>query len=254
MPALGSERKSSEVEIVPLDFTDLVANKALADPETAVGRLADPQGALVGALGRQADAQLVFHGLANIPLVILAGHLVSDRQPVRLFDFHPETGSWAWPENGEIFPPLNVVGIPKRPIKSTGDAIIRVSISYRSSAAQTDPLGLNAPVLIDLAVPDPSRGIVRSEAQTRAYGLVFRKTLDLLAAMMPGCHRVHLFYAGPMALAFHLGQQVSENIHPPVLAWHFHGAYEWAIDLAAAVTGELSIVRPPVELERKHGD
>ena len=133
-------------------------------------------------------------------------------------------------------------------------AIIRVSISYRSSAAQTDPLGLNAPVLIDLAVPDPSRGIVRSEAQTRAYGLVFRKTLDLLAAMMPGCHRVHLFYAGPMALAFHLGQQVSENIHPPVLAWHFHGAYEWAIDLAAAVTGELSIVRPPVELERKHGD
>ena len=67
---------------------------------------------------------------------------------------------------------------------------------------------------------------------------VIRATLDSLRTVMPACQRVHLFYAGPMALAFHLGQQISENIHPPVTVWNFSRGYEWGIDLAAAVTGE----------------
>lgn len=61
---------------------------------------------------------------------------------------------------------------------------------------------------------------------------------------MPACRRVHLFYAGPMALAFHLGQQISENIHPPVVVWNYSRRYEWGIDLAAAVSGEPCVVLP----------
>jgi hypothetical protein len=50
---------------------------------------------------------MVFHGLVHIPLAVLAGHLVADRQRVRMFDFHPNVGSgtWAWPGGGnEEFP------------------------------------------------------------------------------------------------------------------------------------------------------
>ena len=73
---------------------------------------------------------------------------------------------------------------------------------------------------------------------------MFRETLDELLKVMPACRRIHLFYAGPMALAFHLGQQISENIHPPVVVWNYSRGYEWGIDLAAAVSGEPCVVWP----------
>ena len=98
---------------------------------------------------------------------------------------------------------------------------------------------------LDLTVPSPERGIVKSEEQTRAYGREFRRVIDKLAQQAPLCLRFHLFYAGPVSLAFHLGQQISANIHPPVTAWNFRrGNYEWGVDLAAAAVGEGPVVYP----------
>ena len=61
---------------------------------------------------------------------------------------------------------------------------------------------------------------------------------DAITRFAPDCKRIHLLYAGPVSLGFHLGQQISANIHPPVLAWNFRrGTYDWGIDLAAASAG-----------------
>jgi hypothetical protein len=98
---------------------------------------------------------------------------------------------------------------------------------------------------IDLSVPDPRRNIVQSEKQVRAYGRQFREIMDAVVNKMPNCPRIHVFYAGPVALAFHIGQQISQNIHPPVTVWNFRkGKYEWGIDFTAASNGEPSIVYP----------
>jgi nucleoside phosphorylase len=244
MPALDEDAKRGELEFLHLDFTDLVRNKVFTDPEAAARRLADPQGALLGAVARRADARLAFCGLAAIPPVILAGHIVTDRRHVRLYDFQPEAGSWIWAGMPDSFPPLNRSGLPKRAVKDAGDVVIRMSVSYPVNAADTEALGLAARLRIDLSVPEPVRGVVRSEAQVREYGRVFRETLDQLRKVMPACRRVHLFYAGPMALAFHVGQQISENIHPSVVVWNYSRGYEWGIDLAAAISGEPCVVRP----------
>jgi hypothetical protein len=165
-----------------------------------------------------------------------------------MFDFHPDAGSgtWAWPERDEAeFPPLEVSGLPKRKVNRSGDAVVRVSVSYPVNAASTRAV-VPSPVLeIDLTVPLPERGIVKSEEQTRAYGREFRRVIDRLAQQASLCRRFHLFYAGPVSLAFHLGQQISANIHPPVTAWNFRrGNYEWGVDLAEAAMGESSVVYP----------
>jgi nucleoside phosphorylase len=244
MPALDEETKKGELEFFPLDFTDLVQNKTFTDPEAAAKRLADPQGALLGAVARRGDARLVFHGLASIPPVVLAGHIITDRSKVRMFDFHPDTGSWLWPGTPTGFAALTRTDLPKRVIKEAGDVVIRMPISYPIHNGDTDVLNLNARLQIDLAHPEIGRNVVRSEEQVLAYGRMFRETLDLIRQKMPLCRRVHLFYAGPMALAFHLGQQISENIHPPVVVWNYSRGYEWAIDLAAALSGEPCVIRP----------
>lgn len=231
--------------VLHLDFTDLVKEKVLVDPEEAARRVAGPEGQLLAALRRHDVGCLAFCGLAAIPPVVLAGHVVGDRQPVRLFDYQPEVQKWAWPGNAAPHPDLASVGIPARAVSFQGDAVVRVSISYPVLKSHTDAIGLNAPLEIDLSLSHPARSIVRSEEQTRAYGCVFRETLDRIRACMPRCRRVHLFYAGPMALAFHIGQQISENIHPPVVAWNFTREYSWGIDLSAAVCGKRCVVFAP---------
>jgi hypothetical protein len=98
---------------------------------------------------------------------------------------------------------------------------------------------------VDLTVPDPKRGLVRSEEQIREYGRTLRHVLDVITERCPAIKCIHIFYAGPVSLAFHLGQQISRNIHPPVIVWNFRqGQYEWGIDLAAAVLDKPCTVHP----------
>jgi len=246
LSALGNTRTSRPVEMVPLDFTDLMTNGILTAPDIAAQRLTDPQGTLYQALTRRGEAEFAFHGLIHIPLAFLIGHLVTDRQPVRLFDFHPGSGieTWKWPGISGTTPPLEVQGIPEQLTRRKGAAVIQLSISYTVLASQIRVAVPHAAIEIEMSVPHPERGVVRSEEQVREYGRAFRRVLDLIRQRCPAIQRVHVFYAGPVALAFHLGQQISENIHTAVTVWNFRQEYSWGIDLAAASRGEPCIVYP----------
>lgn len=245
LPSLGAQTQGRDIEGVSLDFTDLIKGGSLTDPAEAARRLVNPQGKLLGAMTRRAESELVFHGLVHIPLAVLMGHLVSDRQPVRLYDFHPSPGSntWTWPEEGCPFPALKVEDLPVLE-HSTDDAVVRFSVSYEVSAAGIAAI-VPAPLFdVDIRVSPPERSIVRSEAQTRAYGQQFRRVVDRFAQGAKTPRRIHLFYSGPVSLAFHIGQQISENMHPPVVVWNYRQGYEWGINLAAAISGEKCIVLP----------
>ena len=250
---LEEESNLSSVEVVSLDFTDLVANGVFTAPEIVAQRLTSPQGLLYAALARRGEAEFAFHGLVHIPIAFLVGHLVTDRQPVRLFDFHPGLETWAWPAMQETMPPLEIRGVPEQIFRRKGAVVVRISISYTVTALQTRTVFPRAAFEVDLSVPEPKRGVVRSEEQVREYGRSFRHVLDLIAQRCPSVQHIHVFYAGPVALAFHLGQQISENIHPAVTVWNFRQQYSWGINLATASLGEKCIVHSQ-DFERKRGN
>lgn len=238
--------KRRDIETEALDFTSFVQGDRFEHPAMAVEVLTDPNRGLLSVLSRRDQRDLVFHGLVHIPLAVLAGHLVTDRQRVRLFDFHPgEEAPWAWPASEGPFPDLSVRGLPSYANREAGDVVIRVSVSYAVTEDQTRVVVPKTVADIDLSVPEPVRSVVQSEAQVRVYGGAFRRTLDLVAQRLPEAGQVHLFYAGPVSLAFHLGQQISTNIHPSVTVWNYHRpvGYEWGIDLRKAITREPSVAR-----------
>jgi nucleoside phosphorylase len=87
LEAFSAEMKLRERETVMLDFTDLMkGDRNFGSPEIAVERVVDPNGPLLTALGRRDETDFIFHGLVHIPLAVLAGFIVSDRQAVQLFD------------------------------------------------------------------------------------------------------------------------------------------------------------------------
>ena len=248
LSGLNDDLKGRTRERVSLDFTPLVKGGVFTDLTPAIQQLTDPQEVFATTIARSNEADLVFHGLAHIPLLVLMGHLISDRVPVKLYDFHPSPGSdtWAWPNKEQNFPPMEVYGLPGSRSWPAKDVVLRVSVSYKILSDQALIAASSGAIEIDLTVvPEPVRDVVQSEEQVREYGRVFRRTLDWIAQNLPAGQRVHLFYAGPVALAFHLGQQISENIHPPVTVWNYHRGYDWAIDLEKAYTGEECVVQPP---------
>jgi len=238
--------RQRERETVLFDFTGFIENGIFTKPGEAVRQLTNPQGSLLGAIARSGEVDLIFHGLVHIPLQVLMGHLVSNRVPVRLFDLSSSDGShsWAWADKGKSFPAMEVYGIPNHHSWQAKDVILRVSVTYPVVPSRTATVNLPEAIEIDMTIPKPEWGIVQSERQVREYGQEFRRVLDLISNNLPARQRIHLFYAGPNALGFHLGQQISENIHPPVVVWNHHRGYDWGIDLAAAYAGKASIIRP----------
>jgi nucleoside phosphorylase len=243
IPALSNAAKPRVLNYFSLDFTDLVEHKKLIDPENAVQRLLSSQSALKESIERVPDTRLVFLGLAAIPLVVLAGHLISDRQLVQLFDFHPDDGSWKWP-GLDSYPSLKRSGITPSANAGAGIAVIRMPISYHIEESHILSLRINPSIFVNLEHPNVERGTIKSEEQVRDYGRIFRQTIDEIVRIMPDCERIHLFYAGPMALAFHIGQQISENIHPPFTVWNYSRTYEWGLEIDSAVAGRPCIEWP----------
>jgi nucleoside phosphorylase len=249
LPTLRVQLHTRDIQSVAIDLTaDVEPGGGLRNPEEVVARLLAANGEITKLLERRSEAEFIFHGHVHIPVATLLGFLFTDRQQVGFYDYHSTATppSWNWPLSEDAtYPELRIVGeVPTIPLKH-GDIVVRMSVSYPVRAENTRAV-VSDPVLeIDLQVSQSERGVVKSERQVLAYGLAFRKLLDRIAsAVIDPRARVHLFYAGPVSLAFHIGQLISASIHPPVVVWNYGRRYEWAIDLGAAATGEVRIERP----------
>ena len=62
----------------------------------------------------------------------------------------------------------------------------------------------------------------------------------------PGPARIHVFYSGPMSVAFCLGRQISPTIHSPVFVYNFSAKatpkYAWALHVNGQGPAESLIV------------
>ena len=248
LSTLHVQLQTRDIQSVAIDLTpDVEPGGGLRNPEDVVGRLLAANGEITKLLERRSEAEFIFHGHVHIPVAALLGFLFTDRQPVGLFDYHPTASppSWNWPLSKDaVYPDLQVVGeVPTTPLKS-GDVVLRMSVSYPVCAESTRAVVADPALEIDLQIPESERGVVKSERQVLAYGAAFRKLLDRVASVVINPRaRVHLFYAGPVSHAFHIGQLVSASIHPPVVVWNYSRRYDWAIDLGAAAIGEVRIER-----------
>ena len=219
----------------------------IRDAGGAIALLTADDGPFVSALASGGQQHLAFYGHVHVPLAMLAGALATDRVPFRLFDFHRNAvgQNWGWSKHpGSNAPPL-VTSVAVDEEGSTADAVVRVSVSYCVDEPQTAIVVPRPRLAYGLVVPSPVIDIVSSESQARAYAAEVRKALDAIGAANPRPSRIHMFYAGPVSVAFAIGQAISPSIHPPVIVWNYRsGEYDWGVNLARAVDGEDAVIFP----------
>ncbi len=220
----------------PINLRDAVAAMAPRRPFGAplwvrpeVGNLpwtdavAEQAGILDEAIQRSRELLPRFSvfSLAQIPLAIHLGFVLSDRVDVDCYQFDRERKTWRWPDNAsDADLDIDVKGMPVKKVNKAGDVVVRVSLSAAIASDDTRMVAKGV-FEIDLMVKKPDVMWLRSAAQLGVLGTKFREVLRGIRDNVPGCQRIHLFYAGPTGGAVVIGQQINPRMNPPVETYEY---------------------------------
>jgi hypothetical protein len=170
------------------------------------------QAARIRALADEAGiTDIRYMGVAEAPHILALGAYVGDERLITVRDYDRNRNTWDWPSTQETLA-LKTVNLPMEEIPLTGDAVLRVEISYPILDADIDAvLGRDsrlADIRIMPANNGPTVGIVRSAADVTRVRLEVREALAALAAMRPNAQVIHLFVAAPVSVCLAIGQEL----------------------------------------------
>lgn len=170
---------------------------------------------------RELSPRFSVFSFAQIPLALHLGFILSDRMEVECYQFDRQRNTWRWPDEptGADLD-IRVKGAPAKKVTKSGDAVIRVSLSANISPEHTRKVALGT-IEIDISVKTPDVLWLRSAEQLHVLANRFRNVLTAIRNFMPGCQRIHLFYAGPTGGAVKIGQQVNPRMNPPVETYQY---------------------------------
>lgn len=233
--SLPAELRGLPVQEAVVDLSALFGGGRLIDPRAAI----DLQFALVQHLvplwKDYPNLEVAYYGIAHIPLVFWMGGLLNFRKPVHILEHNRRTNEWDLLRSGGTYPHLLIRDVPVAAHEDSRDIAVKFSISYPVLVSDIQQVVPHARRVIELAVPEPSLDLVRSQAQLEEYASAFRQVLDEIHNRDGDVERVHVFYAGPVSLAFRCGQLISPTIHPGVLVYNYvsqdHPRYRWAIQV-----------------------
>lgn len=221
-------------EIV-IDQSYLFENGRLDDPLEAIKLQLSSLQEIDKEMQKSPNTYTGYYGIAHIPLVFLAGYQLNKRRKVYLFDHNREEDEWFCLQDDGDFPEILFEGTPLQLNYSDEDVVLKMSISYPvldNDIAEIVPEPNNS---IHLFLSQPKIDSVRYKNQLEQYASCFRNTLDVIHNNLPNAKRIHLFYAGPVPLAFKCGQLISPTIHPKVLVYNYYyqdtPRYKWGIQV-----------------------
>ena len=225
---------------IEINQTNLYDNGRLTDPVEAARRQRDIIPQLSEAVSTHPDAELGYYGIVHIPLLFHIGCQVLTRIPLYFFEHNRFTKQWDFLQKGEDYPQIMLEGLPDVASQKAGDVIVRISISYAVTLETIEGIVTNPIASLHLSIDQPKRDVVTSTDQLEQYSVEFRDMLDEIHKKLPNAECVHVFYAGPVALAVNFGHQISKTIHPRIIVYNYSSkdnppGYAWGLEVTADV-------------------
>lgn len=166
-----------------------------------------------------ADFELIYFGLAPVPLAIHLGFLIPSFVKVKVFQRHHATSSWKW-SGFETPAPV----IPKKlstAFDGNGDVVIRVGTSYPITEDQTKRVVKKSITSIDIKAPVENLELFGTEKDLNNYANSVQECLHQIAVYLPNTDAIHIFAAVPVGLAFLIGYRINPNPTKPIYTYEF---------------------------------
>ncbi len=172
------------------------------------------------AIQSDPERQVVYFGLAPIPLCMHLGYLIGDLKSVDIFQrHHKKDNYWHW-EGGDISKPISK-GIPSKISKAKGSAIIRLGTYTTISPKSTEGVIKNPISEVDITVKKPAPDLLKSMEEARSYADSFFMAVKSICENCPETTEINLFASVPCGLAFLMGKRVQKNAHLRIIAYQY---------------------------------
>ena len=224
---------------IAIDLTHLFSDGRLTDPQLAINEQQEKTNEIRRLYKSNSNIDLVYYGIAHIPLVFLLGYQLNVRRSINILEHNRRNNKWNLLQTANSFPDLIVRGALTDASNNGTDVIIKFGVSYPISNTDVKQIVLLSKSTMELTLPSPTPDAVRNIDQLEKYALMFRAMLDEIHNLSAKIGCVHVFYAGPVSLAFRCGQLISPTIHPRVLVYNYFSQdepkYKWGIHVNAPV-------------------
>ena len=232
---------------IPIDLTHLFKDGRLTDPQLAINEQQEKTNEIRQLCKTNPNLELAYYGIAHIPLVFWLGYQLNIRKPINIFEHNRGNNKWNLLQDATNFPDLLVRGVSENGNEIGTDVTIKFSVSYPIMDSDLFQIDIKPRSIMELALPSPTPDVVRNVDQLEKYALTFRAMLDEIHNSSTSIKRVHVFYAGPVSLAFRCGQLISPTIHPKILVYNYFSQdnpkYKWGIHVNSPVTSPDFLVK-----------
>jgi len=167
------------------------------------------------AEGDMFDRRLAVFPLAPVSACISLGYHLTNRPHVRLFQYHRDDRTWAWPMSPAAVPDITVSGLDREDGTSRSVAFLFHYTAIVTDSA-IDRLGISSAPRIDFRVPNPSTGWLQHPEQMKWAALEARRAFERAVQRYPRAETWNIFYAGPAPIAVAVGQQLNPTMCPAV--------------------------------------
>jgi hypothetical protein len=172
------------------------------------------------AEGDAFDRRLAVFPLAPVSACLSLGYHLTNRPHVRLFQYHRDDRTWAWPRRSAPAHDIMVSGL-----EETDQNCRAVAFLFHYSAVITDTaitgLGLRGERRVDFRVPQPSTAWLQHPDQLKWAAFEARQAFELVVQCFPHAEAWHVFYAGPAPVAVAVGQQINPTMCPRVQLYEY---------------------------------
>ncbi|MFT3895280.1 MAG: SAVED domain-containing protein [Anaerolineales bacterium] len=232
---------------IAVDLTHLFREGQLTNPQQAIKEQEEKTIEITQLCKSNPNIDLAYYGIAHIPLVFLLGYRLNLRKRINLFEHDRKQNRWNLLQTADKFPDLVIRGTFPGADDSFTEVVLKFGISYPIVDADLNEIVPGPGSILELTVPSPALDSIRNVDQLETYASAFRAVLDRIHNLGTSIERVHVFYAGPVSLAFRCGQLISPTIHPRILVYNYfsHGQpkYKWGIHVNAPATASDFLVQ-----------
>ncbi len=230
---LPANLRSMPFTEIAVDLTHFFKDGKLVNPRVAITEQQKKENEIQQWYKNNPNIEFVYYGIAHIPLVFLFGYRLNFRKPINIFENNHENNRWDLLLSDDAFPDL--ITRSTYSIDTGTDIVIKFSISYPISDVDVKKVVPKPRSIIELTLPSPAPDSIINIKQLENYAHVFRNTLDQIHNLDAEIRCVHVFYSGPVSLAFRCGQLISPTIHPEILIYNYSSKdnpkYKWGIHL-----------------------
>lgn len=165
-------------------------------------------------------SNIALFAIGPIPLMALLGRSLGHFRKLHLFQRHPDTSSWRWPDREEALENYYEIELPESGV-SAGERPIALLLSTSSRVGRRRAEEVvEDPVVYELRATNPSRDFLKSPTRLEMFGVQLREILEEIRARHPLSEPVHVFAAVQAPVAIELGRNLRAN-DPPFIVYEY---------------------------------